>query len=347
MTKRDAILKEQQAATIDSLQQVSDTLWMVNYQYPYGLGAMLRRGARGMGGIISFIQKQARHPAAVPSPAVGGFGCSTFNIRTPDGDVLMGRNFDYKDSLCIVAWTSPAHGYRSLMVTAGMFLLYGKKWQNLKTQRHPLRLMGLPYVCMDGINEMGLAAAIREIKAKATKQTTGKTPITPPVALRAVLDTCKDVDEAVALLKRYDMRDLLFVNYHYQFTDAAGNSAIVEYVDNKMHVIRQSAPQESLTLTNFFLTEGGDNRREMGRSRFENIAACVKEKGVLTEDAAMDLLHKNSMYRPHDWMPHMVATVWSGVYNCTARTVLLCAGLDYQKRFRFTLDRPGVCERVQ
>ena len=326
--------------TLKTVQCINDYLYTLEYKADYSLEALLAAGLPNMASLILFVQKALRNPRAVFSPLLRG-GCSTFNTTTPDGSRILGRNFDYKDAPCVVVWTAPKNGYKSMAVTDTTYMLYDLKWPQLKKQKRPLRLMATPYTSMDGINEKGLAAAILEIKAKSTKQSTGKTPITTTVALRAFLDTCANVEECIALLEQYDMHDPMFVNYHYQFLDADGNSAIVEYVDNQMHVIRQPEPGACLTLTNFFLTEGGDNSKEMGRDRYGNISEKLREQKTLSEHEAMDLLSQNTLYYHHKWMPHMVTTLWSAVYNCSERTMLLCAGMDYEKRYRFSLDKPG------
>ena len=329
------------AETLRGLKKLDDRVYMLDYRFPYALDKLLRRGVKGMAGLTLFAQRHV-HTAARLHPLPGGFGCSTFNARTPEGKVLMGRNFDYKDSVCLVVFTSPEGGYRSVSVTTGTFLLYGIRRQRLDRAAEPLRLMGAPYVCMDGLNEAGLAAAILEIKAKATRQSTGRTPITPPVAVRAILDSCATVDEALTLLSAYDMRDLLFTNYHYQLADARGNTAIVEYVGGEMHVIRPESAGGCLALTNFFLTEGGDNRREMGRDRFETIRDTLERgRGEMTEAEAMALLQRCELCYHHKWMPHMVTTVWSAVYNCTERTMELCAGMEHSRLWRFSPTEPG------
>ena len=329
-------------STLQSLRRLDQTLWMLTFQGDYGLDELLRKGVKGLPGLVLYAQRYFRAPVLLRNP--GSFGCSTFFARTPAEQVLLGRNFDYKESLALAVWTAPKDGYRSLSVTLGSFLLYGMKWQRLERAGFPLRLMGAAYTCMDGINEKGLAVAVLEIKAKPTAQKRGKTPITTPIALRAILDRCATVEEAIKLLDGFDMQDLIFACYHYQICDAAGGSAVVEYVDGQMHVY-QRQPDAQQCLTNFFLTPCGDNRKEMGRDRYANmeerLSACG---GVITEAAAMDLLEKNKLYYHHKWMPHMVATVWSAVYNCTERTMTLCAGMNYETAYHFRLDRPGEAE---
>ena len=105
-------------------------------------------------------------------------------------------------------------------------------------------------MAMDGINEKGFSIAVLQVRATPTKQNTGKKPAITTVLIRAALDKCATVEEGIKLFATYDMQDLLGVNYHYQLSDAQGNSAIIEYIDNKMVVIRQEAGKENLMVTN-------------------------------------------------------------------------------------------------
>ena len=336
-----------QDETLNSLSKISDRLFIMDYKYPYSIDGMLEKGVSGMLGLAAQVQKIIKTPKPLISPAAGRFGCSAFNTVNESGHAIMGRNFDYKQSECFVIWTAPENGYRSMGTGTLNFLIYGIKHVRLEKAKRPLRMMAAPYVTMDGINEKGLACAVLEIKAKPTKQSTGKTPTIPPIALRGVLDKCADVQEAVEFMGRFDMRDLIGVNYHYFFADESGAAAIIEYVDNKMLVIRQNEQGERLTLTNYFLSEGGDNTGGRGFDRFENISKRLCECGEgMTDDEAMELLSQNTLLYHHPKLPHMVDTVWSTVFDLKARTQLTCAGMDYGKAFRFSLDRPGEYETV-
>ena len=342
----DEKMKALQQKTLDSLTRVDKDLWMMEYFSPYGLDALLAAGKSSLLGAVSFLQKEVQFPHLTPDPTHGGFACSTFNAKNPEGDCIFARNFDFKAAPCTVVWTHPEQGYRSMAVADNTFFVYGTKHMRFENAKKPVRIMAAPYASMDGINEKGLACAILEIKAKPTKQKTGKTPSLTMVALRAILDKCATADEAVKLLRNYDMRDLLGVNYHYHIVDAAGGSVLIEYVNNEMYVIEQAHPGEAQVLTNYFLTPGGDNRREMGRDRYENITAALQESnGIMTQADAMKLLSENTLHYHHKWMPHMVITLWSNVFQLTDRSMILCAGMDYTRTYRFRLDEPCKAER--
>lgn len=334
--------KKQMEDTLATLKQVDDNIWTMEYKSSYGLDALLEKGCGTIMDAVRFLQKEVKMPALTVNPNHDGFACSTFNAKTPEGNYIFGRNFDYKEAPCLVLWSKPEKGYRSMSVVDTTFFLHGTKYMPLKNAKKPLRVMGAPYTSMDGINEKGLACGILEIKSKATKQNTGKKPIITTVALRAVLDKCATVDEAIDLFASYDMHDSLFINYHYQLADAEGNSAIIEYVDNKMNVIRQKKEEDNLMLTNFFLTPGGDNHDGRGYDRYEKIEKTLAETGgIITEDAAMKLLSEVTLNYQHKTLKHQVITLWSSVYNCNEKTMLMCAGMDYSKKYSFSLDKPG------
>lgn len=338
--RKNAIAKRD--ATLATLKQLDDNVWTMVYKSSYGLDALLEKGSKGIMDAVKHLQKVVKMNGVMPDNAKVGFACSTFNAENSKGEYLLGRNFDYKAAPCLVCWTSPENGYKSVSVVDTTFFLHGTKYLPLKKSKKKMRAMGAPYTSMDGINEKGFSIAVLEIKSKATKQSTGKTPIITTVAIRAALDKCATVDEAIELFASYDMQDLLGINYHYQLADANGVSAIIEYVDNKMVVIRQDENKKNLILTNYFLTEGGDNHDGRGYDRYETIEATLKDNnGILTENDAMELLSKVTLHYRHKTLKHMVITLWSSVYNCTEKSMLLCAGMDYNKKYKFFVDKPG------
>ena len=328
--------------TLATFRQIDDHLWTIEYKCDYGLDELLEKGCSNIMDAVIFLQKKLQLPSLAPNVAHSGFACSTFNAKNPEGQHIFARNFDYKEAPCVVAWTTPEKGYRSVSVVDSTFFIHGTKYVSLKNSKKHLRVMGAPYMAMDGINEKGFSCAVLEIKSKATKQSTGKKPVITTVALRAVLDKCSTVEEAIDLFASYDMHDSLFINYHYQLADAKGTTAIIEYVDNKMHVIKQEKEGDCLILTNYFLTPGGDNHDGRGYDRYNRIEKKLSEKdGVLTEEEAMTLLSECVLNYQHPLLKHQVITLWSAVYNCEEKSVLLCAGMDYGTKYKLTVDRPG------
>ncbi|MBR4635590.1 MAG: linear amide C-N hydrolase [Clostridia bacterium] len=341
------ILRRAESKTLDTLKVIHPGIFMLEFNGDYGLDELLGTGAKDIAGMARFIQRRTRRIAPVLNMKPVDFACSAFNVRNENGNVLMGRNFDYKESPCLILWTHPENGYRSINTLTVNFMLYGVKHQRLDRQKRPLRLMGAPYVCMDGMNEMGLACAILEIKARPTKQSTGRIPVIPPIIVRTVLDKCSTVDEAIEQFSKYDMNDLIGVNYHYMLADAEGRSAVIEYVDDKISIIRPAKEGDDTVVTNYFLTDGADNTKGRGFDRFDDISERLCGCGhSMSELDVMELLSRNTLYYHHPRLPHMVTTCWSNVFDLEEKTLLNCCGMEYAEGYKFSLDKPCEYERI-
>ncbi len=336
MGNNKKLIRAYEQETIDTLVEFDEHAVMLDYKADYDLPGMLASGSTSIIGMIRSLQKHFGDVRHLPNPLRGHGGCSTFNTRTPSGQVIMGRNFDFKEAKCVIVWTHPRDGYASMAIADQDMMLYG----DVRKSKRRLHLMASPYACMDGVNEKGFAAAILELVTKPTSQKTGKPPITTNIALRAMLDMCATVAEAIALLEQYDMHDLLGASYHYQVTDAQGNSAIIEYADNVMHVYRQSEPDERLQLTNFFITPDAKIKKDMGRNRYHSIQCALRDSPTMTEEEAMRLLAESRLYYRSPVKLFMNGTLWSAVYNCTKKTMLLSLWRDYTKQYRLSLDAP-------
>lgn len=319
------------------VRTIAEGFYELEFPYDYHLDDLLKQGVGSTGDLGRFVQRSYGLKQA-PCLDGEGFACTTFHARTPEGHWLLGRNFDYKVSPCLLVHTCPSHGYASVSMTDLNVMLYGNGFDRRRNEK---RLFMAPYACMDGINERGLSIAVLELKAKATQQHTGRLPLTTTVFIRAALDTCATVDEVVDLFGRYDMRAALFCDYHYQVADAAGNTAVLEYVDGQLHVL----PGQPYAM-NFYLLPGGDNRKAMGYDRQGLVEAALglscertaspevdagpaessqvvelpAEACVLTPEQSFELLERCRLRYRHK-RGYMIDTLWRAVYDCTDASV--------------------------
>lgn len=330
-------------ASMASVKSLDGRAYMMNYQNPYFLDYMLENGVKNTADLLFKATKTITGGFPILG-ILGRFACSSFNAKTPDGKRFLARNFDYKDSPCMVVWCNPENGYKSVGVADMLFMTYGFKRTPDKYKNRFFTLMA-PYTVMDGINEKGLVIAVLEQKGKATNQTTSRTDITTTVAIRAILDRCATVDEAIALLDEYDMHDAVFCNYHYHIIDRNGGNVIVEYVNNKMNIVVPEEGKEYQYTTNFLKSNpGGDVKGNFGYSRYYQIRDNIEPKnGVMTVDEAMNLLEHVKLEYRHHLLGHRVTSLWSVVYNVDDLTLELVAGADFSKRYKFSIDSPATC----
>ena len=326
--------------TMASIEKIDDYgFYTMEYRGDYGFDDFLQVGAGSDEELIQFVAQKLLKglPISISGPTLS---CSTFNAVTPDKDYIFGRNFDMDYSPAMIVHTKPLNGYESLSMVNLAFLGYKKDYLPDRPFDKILALAA-PYVPMDGINEKGLAVGVLLLpEAPPTKQESDRVDINSTTAIRLLLDKAANVDEAVTLLKKYDMHGSANSCFHYQITDAQGNSAIVEYVNDEMQVL---LPQQTTyqACTNFFLTQGESYNFGEGQGRYHIVMTKLKENnGILNKDEGLDLLAAAKMTDELDKNTGIIYnTQWSAIYNNNKKCVDLAIGKNYEQIYHFSLSK--------
>lgn len=274
-------------------------------------------------------------------------GCSSFTAATPEGDRIFGRNYDFSRTNTCIVYTNPGNGRHASVSTIDLQFIgidCGSTPQGLMDK---VLMLAAPYVPLDGVNDAGVACGIYmsyqgDDTSVPTNQQTDKPDLTSTTILRLVLDYAGTVDEAVELISQYDLHDSAACSFHYMVADASGRSAVLEWVAATDSTDDDGSKRELSVLwsddtscqavTNCILTPGyyeGEPEESMkGLDRYQYLTAALEESGgVLTEDAAMDLL---SQVGRRSWLPSSDSlTVHSVVYNLTDRTAVWVANEHY------------------
>lgn len=341
--------KENQLNTMKSVIRLDHNIYLLDYKNDYCLDELLETGVSNIGALIGYAAKKLTFGANVFKTGDCDCGCSTFEAHNADGDHLLGRNFDFKEAPCFVLWTHPENAYASVAVVDCNFMVYGDKHNRPKAFNSAQALLA-PYCCVDGMNEKGLAIAVLQIRTPATnQQDPGKKDITTTAMIRAVLDKCATVDEAIELIKKYNMHDSLFTCYHYQIVDKE-KSVVVEYVNNELHIIDRNTElyeNDGLGLqyvTNTYVTRnhGDEKAEEHGFDREKYIFNTLTQKGgVMSELEAMDLLSRVKLCYQHPRYPWKIVALWSSVYNTEKLELKLAANTDYHNIYTFSPTQPN------
>ena len=323
--------------TLMSFKELNDQpFYEMTYHADYGLDEFLESGAATDDELVDFITKKILKGVSFEVNPDGA--CSTFIATTPEEDDLFARNFDYVPSIGLIVRTTPKNGYESISVVNLNHL--GLSVENMPTKNLLNRVITLaaPYAPLDGMNEKGLAIGVLVIKDGIVHQDTGKIPITTTSAIRMILDKAATVDEAIVLLKQYDMHSSGETGYHFQIADANGDTAIVEYINDEMHVLTKE--EGHTAATNFVLYN--DLNLGYGQDRYEKIKQAQEAtNGVMTEEEALNLLldvpaqgvrevEGSSEGIPSD-------TQWSCVYNLDDLTLQICTDRDESRIYNYSL----------
>jgi isopenicillin-N N-acyltransferase-like protein len=201
-------------------------------------------------------------------------GCTSFgtwDARSQDSTMIIGRNFDFyvNDDFArdkIVAFYNPAHGYKFMMVTWGGFI-----------------------GAVSGMNEKGLSITINA--AKSTLPTSAATPVS--LVAREILQYAKNINEAIQIAKKRKM----FVSESLLIGSANDKKAIV--IEKTPTTYDVYDPNSNyIVCTNHFqgnhLVHTKENIEQMKNSasfyRYNHLMDLLKNNGKNTVQKTINIL---------------------------------------------------------
>lgn len=309
--------------TIGSIDQLTDyedgyNLYRMDIKYDYNLDDIIDYGIKDDQTMIDAILKEALPllPVKIKAP---NFGCTSFSLTDTDGDVHMGRNYDFrKNTSAMLVYCEPKDGYKSIAFAALDNVSANVPDENIKKK---LACLTAPFICLDGMNEKGVSIAVLTLDSEPVHQNTGKPVISTTLAIRLVLDRAATTEEAVELLRGYDMFASSGRDYHFYISDASGDGRVIEYDINGETRELTDTPSEAVT--NFLIgykDEVLPNQKNgiygHGKERYDAVLDVLEdEKGYYTDETVWNAMKAAAQ----DPDPDSVTsnTQWSVSYNNT------------------------------
>ena len=344
---RDCYIVSSDPTSLSTFTRLDESgLYYMEYLEDYKFDDFLQVGAANDEELAAYLQDVLLDglPVEITPPA---YGCSVFSGELEDsGDRILARNFDNSDAPFMIVETNPENGFKSISTVNLSFIGYTKagllEYEN-ETEDFLLPTLVAPYVPLDGVNEKGLAIGVLQLNYLGARQADAtKIDLPTTTMIRLILDQAETVDDALDLMRQYNMRDSLsmlktldvdFPSFHYQISDKSGRSVVVEYVNNVMKVIEQKEGENYHFVTNFFLSPEAESLPGIGSTvkpsyastcwRYNGMKAVLEANGGIFADemAAMDLL--NAVKQS--------STLWSVVYNLEKLTVTFVPMRQYDK----------------
>ena len=315
-----------------SAEKLDDGLYYMEYKGDDGFDGLMEQGGGASADemkayIIHFLSKG--HYKTDTETKKADYGCSALTVRTPEGGVMMGRNFDFSSAIGVVLHTVPDHGYETITTFNVAFFGFGEDYKPEGFANQYMALSSL-FFALDGINEKGLAIAdLMAGDTIETHQQTSKPDLTTTAAISYLLKKAANVDEALELLRGIDMHSDIGSAHHYAMADASGRHVVVEYVDNEMVVV------ESPALANHYLCEAklnvglidGDDRYDRLCKRFDETGGVMNEKQLTEAIAAVSQPEHEGF----------LGTAWTMVMDLTHPSVTYYSRRHFDKPFRFEI----------
>lgn len=299
--------------SLASLKVVDDyPMYRMTYYRDYGFDIFLKVGAKSDRDIEKFVTKRLLKGLPIDINVTGA-GCTAFVTKNDQGDTIFARNFDFTYAPSLQVWTNPKNGYASVSTVNLSFAGYSK--DNLPTPMgiNSFLTLAAPYLPFDGMNEKGVSIALLAVPEAHMSIDENKITLNTTTTIRLVLDKAATVDEAIAILRKYNIYFSGDIKCHYLIADAAGKSVIVEYWNGGLQVVKSD---KSYQIASNFIAYNGLNIGE-GHDEFDRYNAvkiAIEENhGKLTREQTIDLLAQVGVHEPtgEDKLQ------WSVVYNLT------------------------------
>lgn len=314
-------------STISSVKQLGEGMYTVNYRHDYQLDKAFESGIDDERSLLKFICDEMYFGYQVDAN-LEKYACSAFVTKTPDEKYLGGRSFGLggTDTLCV--YTHPSDGYASISTVSTDMLNVGANNAYPTTSLEGrAALLAAPYIAVDGMNEKGLFTALLDLSMGETHMETGNRDLTVTMAVRLLIDRAATVDEAIELLRNYDIHTGHGWTQHLFVGDASGDGAVIEWHKGQMKVVK------SPICTNFRLSSKLAQDDPTGMcERFGILHDTLEKHPENTPDDAMDMLE--AVKQEYD---NNIHTEWSIVYHLTDFSMDISVDMDFDNVYHLDI----------
>lgn len=334
--RHDQTRDQQFETMLDSYQRVGDLHTMTLYGDFQSLMDVQHWGI--------MMELERRQPANKKPANSDRHGCSMFQYRTADGSALMGRNFDHKYSELLAVWCYPDSGFTSLaFIPLNQWGYNEEKPFNPANPQHKRTLLNGPTTCIEGLNAKGVCLSLASLDKQSVTPDPNKQPRFLIHLVREILDHAASLDEAIAIAQRYNIfdngRDL--ITHHIFLADAHSGSAVLEWNNGQMEVLRSGADPQVVTNRPLFGKSDGHLRQDCRRycSLAEDLDKAGPEFGwqqgmAALEDAAQH--NENYFIEGERWK---VSSQWSAIFDMTHGSAYVCVNRKYDTIYQLAVPQ--------
>ena len=318
-----AFLVKDYVRTLYSLRRVPGTnAFVMDYYADYHIDKMRGRGMDvhnvedsciatlfpGFTQPIATRIKRAYLPKEIKIVEEGRDHCSTVALRSQNGNVFFGRNFDFNNDACLILRIHDQNGLASISVIDLAYLNLNRADLDQTSLVDRLPLLFAPYYVMDGVNRHGVAVSDMSVYPANPPVNPKHPAIILSTLERLILDYARDADEAVDLVRAFNVH-FVVTPEHLMVADATGRSRIIEFIDGEIRVTPAEGPWQ--ICTNDIVWQKSEVERSSSCSRFRNGSEAAKKLGE-----AVDYTDARRVARS---MSVDKGTMWTSVYNLTTR----------------------------
>jgi len=298
---------------INGIQKVNDfPLYAMSYTGDYHFDDFLITGKYPV-----LAQNTIKSSQGLP------WACSCIAAMESGKTNFFGRNFDWNDCIPLLLVTKPTDGYASVSIVDIEYLGFNRN--NLPDNPSTnSRLRSSPYLPFDGMNEKGVSVGMMAVQSASCTIDPAKVTIGELDVIRLVLDYAATVDEAIQLIRKYNVK---FVSQpiHYMIADKNAKSAIIEFVNGEMKVIPNNEFWQ--VCTNFIVTESSAPANAPC-SRYNTAYSFLNQK-----HGALDLSDTRALMEDVS----QTNTIWTTIYDPQNNEAYIAMSRKYSEWLKYKL----------
>lgn len=321
--------------TLGSLKMTDNYgMYSMTYYGDYGFDEFLEQGAESDKDIEEYVTKRLLKGIPIKLNVTDS-GCTAFVAENENGDIIFARNFDFTYAPSMQLYTKPENGYASVSTVNLSFAGYSE--DNLPSDGisfNNFLTLSAPYLPFDGMNEKGVTIALLAVPEAQTKEDKDKVTLNTTTAIRLVLDKASNVEEAINLLKKYNIYFSGDIYCHYLIADSSGKSVIVEYYDNDLQVVKTDKAYQ--VASNFIAYK--DLKIGEGYTEFDRYDKVVNKlesnNNIINIGETINLLNEIGVYD----VDGTDKLQWSVIYNINSKSGKIWAHRNNNNIIDFKLE---------
>lgn len=329
--------------TLFSMKMVEGTnLYTMEYFSDYHFDDFLKVGADDNNAYYNYINNIMDGKINIGIANRNTDSCSAFTVRDNEKNRYLARNYDNTPNPVMLVVTSPENAYKSISAVNLNCLGYNKE---RVPKNHDFSLFAAPYFPTDGMNENGISISMLQVNFARKQKDPNKTCINAYSFVRLVLDYADSIDKAAELAEEYNIYFDASMNVHFFICDKDGNSALFEFVDGKMHIIKNDKNYQiasNFNNTEEEFDEEGYVYTKQYRDWLLNMTTSAYDSeysGYVRYDLMLDVLYNNSGIMSLDDTFALLENVasptklqYSVVYNLSKLEATIITDNDWDKR---------------
>jgi hypothetical protein len=253
--------------------------------------------------------------------------CSTAFLKSANGDVFLCRNHDCANKATLILRVHDQDGAASIAVINLAYLNLDREDLHETGILTRLPLLFSPYYLMDGMNRYGVAVSDMSVSSAKSPMDAKRPSVVISTLMRLILDYAKNTDEAVELIRAYNIHFLGSFE-HLMISDAQGQSRIVEFIDGEICVT--NADKFWQICTNDIVWKKSEEERDSFCQRYKT-GSELAEKSYEAIDYPKSLGIIRSMSQGY-------FTMWTSVYTLTRREAHVLYRSRLETEFHDTID---------